>query len=312
VAVSATRATGYEPAGGTACFFSAGLDSFYSALCNRDRLDALIFVHGFDVHLDDVEQRERVARAVRRAAARLELPLIEVETDVRRSARSYTRWGTQYHGALLASIGLALGDRFSEVLIPASAPAYLLHPWGSHPELDPLWSSDAVEIVHDRAVTRTEKLARVKDSGVALDHLRVCFQVGSERLNCGRCEKCLRTMVGLRIEGALERCRTLPDQVPLRALARTPITADYLLARAGENIAAAEAVGDTELAAALRRMIRDGPRRAERERARELRRRSLRRRWRRARRSPRRWCRIGARRLRPIRRRASRRLRRSV
>jgi len=293
---------------GVASFFSAGLDSFYSALRHRERLDALIFVHGFDVRLDDLSYRERVARVVRRAAAALELPLVEVETDVRQSARPYTRWGAQYHGALLASIALVLENRFSEVVIPASAPATLLHPWGSHPDLDPLWSSDTVEVIHDGAVTRGEKLALITDSQVALDNLRVCFQVGTERLNCGKCEKCLRTMVGLRIAGALERCPTLPDEVPLRRLARTPIPADYLLDRARENVAAAEAVGDAELAAALQRMIRDGPGRAARQKARELRGRKIRRWWRRSRRALGRRRLSAVRRLRKLRRRTRERL----
>jgi hypothetical protein len=284
VEIDAQPATaGREPEGrGVACFFSAGLDSFYSVVTNRERLDALVFVHGFDVWLDDLEHRERVARLVRRAADALELPLIEVETDVRAIARPYTQWGEQYHGALLASIGLALAPRFREVLIPGSAPETLLHPWGSHPDLDPLWSSDAVEFIHDGAVTRSEKLALLSDSAVTLEHLRVCFQLGAVRVNCGECEKCMRTMVGLRIEGALERCATLPDEVPLRRLARLPLGADYLIQRAGETLTAAEAAGDAELAAALRRMIRDGPRRAAAIDARKRRRRELKRRRRRA------------------------------
>jgi hypothetical protein len=221
---------------------------------------------------------------------------------VRAAARPYTPWGEQYHGALLASIGHVLAHDFGEVLIPGSAPETLLHPWGSHPELDPLWSSDGVEFVHDGAVTRGEKIDLIKDSDMALENLRVCFQVGTERLNCGECEKCMRTMVALRIVGALERCPTLPDDVPLDRLARLPLRAEYLIERASENAASAEEAGDAELAAALRRMIRDGPRRAAALEARKLRRRRWRRRVRRFRRSLRRRRLSWSRRLRAARR----------
>jgi len=219
-----------------------------------------------------------------------------VETDVKRVAKRYVRWGDQYHGAVLASIAHLLSNRFERVLIPASAPAIRLHPWGSHPELDPLWSSELVELSHDGAVTRAEKIAVVKESQVALDNLRVCFQKDTGRLNCGECEKCLRTMVGLRIVGALERCPTMPDEVPLEKLARMPIGESYLLERAGENAAAAEAAGDLELATALRQMIREGPGRAAALEARRRRRQ----RWNRARRG-----------LRRIRRKSLRLLRRA-
>ena len=294
------------PDRGTACFFSGGLDSFYSALTNLERLDALIFIHGFDVLLDDAEALGRVVPLVRDAAAGLGLPLVEVETDVKTVARRYVRWGDQYHGALLASIAHVLSNRFQRVLVPASAPAIRLHAWGSHPELDPLWSSDLMELRHDGAVTRAEKIAVVKDSQVALDNLRVCFQKRTGKVNCGECEKCLRTMVGLHIVGALERCPTLPDEVPLEKLARMPVGESYLLERAGENAAAAEAAGDTELAAALRRMIADGPRRAAALEARKRRRRWLNRRRRRARRALKR---LGRKSRRPLRR-ARRALRR--
>ncbi len=290
---------------GTACFFSGGLDSFYSVLTNLERLDALIFIHGFDAQLDDAETLGRVAPLVRKAAAGLGLPLVEVETDVKKVAKLYCRWGDQYHGALLASVAHVVSNRFERVLVPASAPAIRLHPWGSHPELDPLWSSELVELSHDGAVTRAEKIAVVKDSQVALDNLRVCFKKDTGRLNCGECEKCLRTMVGLRIVGALERCSTMPDEVPLDKLARMPIGESFLLERAGENAAAAEAAGDLELAAALRQMIREGPGRAAALEARRRRRQ----RWNRARRGLRRIRRKSLRLLRRARR--GRRRRRS-
>jgi hypothetical protein len=121
-------------------------------------------------------------------------------------------------------------------------------------------------------------------------------------MNCGECEKCLRTMVGLRIVGALERCPTFPDQVPLEKLAQLPVGETFLLQRAGENAEAAEAAGDLELAAALREMIRNGPRRAAAVAARERRRKRFRRFKRRGRRTLTRLGRRSRRRLRRARR----------
>ena len=83
ITVEAERRADSAPEPGTqvACFFSAGVDSFYSTLKHLDEVDALIFVHGFDVGLSDEILRERVTTGVRNAAAELGKPLVEVETE---------------------------------------------------------------------------------------------------------------------------------------------------------------------------------------------------------------------------------------
>jgi hypothetical protein len=281
--------------GMTAAFFSAGVDSFFTALRHRDSLSALIYAHGFDVPLGDRAKRERVSGAVSTAASRLGLPLIEVETDIRLVSNPSVRWGV-YHGAALASVAHLLSARFERILIPATHAYEDLVPWGSHPLLDPLWSSEAVSLVHEGAVPRVQKLAELARSEVAMSSLRVCFQEGVD-YNCGRCEKCLRTMAGLRAVGALERCETLPDRLSLRALARLPIRVRGHENHARRTLAVAEARGDSGLARALRRMLRHGRRRyARRRRYRDARGRAK----------------ASWRRLRSGRRRAIRRLRRRV
>jgi hypothetical protein len=260
------RAAGEMPASadgrGVACFFSAGVDSFYSVLRHRDRLDALIYVHGFDVPLAHRPRRDQVSRTVRRAAAELELPLVEVETDLRAASNRYAAWGTHYNGVGLASVALFASTRFREILIPASHSYRDLLPWGSHPLLDPLWSTEAVELVHDAPLPRPEKLRLVANSDVAMRHLRVCFHHDASELNCGHCEKCLRTMAGLRIAGALERCETFAEGLSLRKLAWAPVPWEGTMAFTLENFAAAKEVGDRELVRALWWMQRLGPLRA--------------------------------------------------
>jgi hypothetical protein len=244
---------------GVACFFSAGVDSFYSVLRHRDRLNALIYVHGFDVPLAHRARRDQVSRTVRLAAAELGLPLVEVETDLRAVSNRYAAWGTHYNGVGLASVALLASTRFREILIPASHSYRDLLPWGSHPLLDPLWSTEAVELVHDAPLSRPEKLRLVANSDVAMRHLRVCFHHDASELNCGRCEKCLRTMAALRIVGALDRCATFADDLSLRRLAWAPVPTEGRMAFTLENFAAAKAIGDRKLVRALWWMQRLGP-----------------------------------------------------
>jgi len=247
---------------GAACFFSGGVDSFYSVLRHREQLSALIFVHGFDVLPSEAGRRREIARSLRTAAEELGLDLVEVRTDIKLLTRRYCRWGPEAHGAALASIGLQMPARFETILIPASHSYRDLDAWGSHPILDPCWSSDAVEFVHEGPIPRTQKMATIAESDAALRHLRVCYQKRIDRPNCGRCEKCLRTMIGLHLVGALERCATLPNEIPLRDVAMIPIKDESTRAFAQENLEAAEAAGETAIARALRIALRVGPRRA--------------------------------------------------
>jgi hypothetical protein len=82
--------------------------------------------------------------------------------------------------------------------------------WGSHPDLDPLWSTEALEIVHDgTGASRAEKAARLAGEPEAMRHLRVCWQNPDGAYNCGVCRKCVVARVTLDSVGALERCATL-------------------------------------------------------------------------------------------------------
>ena len=112
---------------------------------------------------------------------------------------------------MLASVGLLFQARFRTILISAAHTYADLGPWGSHPLLDPLWSTELTEFVHHGAhATRVDKCRVLANSEVAMRHLRVCWENREGRYNCGECEKCLRTMVNLAAVGALGRCTTLP------------------------------------------------------------------------------------------------------
>lgn len=197
----------------TACFFTGGLDSFCEVVRLRGHLDDLIYVQGFDVPPGDDARARDAKRAIRTAAAELDLPLVKVDTDLRAFSDSFLTW-EEYHGAALSAVALMLGRHYSRVLIASSHGALDLSPWGSHPVLDPLWSTDRVEIVHSGyGLTRIDKAWIASTNDVALRWMRVCYLPPEGTINCGVCEKCLRTAVNLRAVGALERCQTLPHEI---------------------------------------------------------------------------------------------------
>mgnify|MGYP005815298273 CR=1 FL=1 len=210
-----------SPTRGTACFFTLGVDSFHSAVAHREELDALVYVHGFDVPLSATSFRAEVSERLRDAAALLGLPLLEIETDLRALGDQTGVVWPEYHGAALATIALLLAPRFSRVLVPATHTYGHLEGLGSHPLLDPLWSTDEVEVVHDGAdATRVDKVRAVAGEEAARRHLRVCWENPDGAYNCGRCEKCVRTGVAIRIAGVEGRFDTVPPP-SLRTVATT-------------------------------------------------------------------------------------------
>jgi len=82
----------------------------------------------------------------------------------------------------------------------------LVTPWSTHPLTDPLLSSDSFKVIHDGAeFTRTDKTSYLANWPEALSSLRVCWQ--DEGANCGKCPKCIRTMLNFRAAGAgLPQC----------------------------------------------------------------------------------------------------------
>jgi hypothetical protein len=145
---------------------------------------------------------------------------VEVDSDLRSVTSAHAEWLAS-HGSALATVALLLGGAFERVFVPATLTYAHLVPLGSHPLLDPLWSTEQVELVHDGCeASRIDKLAVLSHDDVARRHLRVCFQNRAGRYNCGECEKCLRTMVALRALGVLEAFSTFPDAIDPRSLAR--------------------------------------------------------------------------------------------
>jgi hypothetical protein len=250
--------------GGVAAFFSGGVDSFYTLLKHRSELSALIFVHGFDVKLKQRALRGVISDGVRAAAKEAGLPLIEVETNLRYFSGRYASWERLYAGCALASVALFLSSLFRKVYIPSTRTFAELEPAGSHPMLDPMWSTEATELVHDGCESsRVAKVAAIANDDVAMRWLRVCTVNTDGLYNCGRCEKCLRTMVSLRIAGALDRCSTLPHDLEIRSISRLVVHDPWQRGFLVENLEAARANnGDAALERALRKRLARHERRA--------------------------------------------------
>lgn len=206
--------------GRSGLFLSGGIDSLAALRLNRLNYDAghpgackdVLLVHGFDI--GGVTARGMKYHVFERAKAHLApvaadagVTLIPVYTNIRHLCDDRDLWLNRFFSAVLAAVSHAFAPRLNRVEIAASHDLPSLVPCGSHPMLDPEYSSFDMQIRHrDVELPRLEKLRIVADWPAAMENLRVCLANVPDKLNCGRCEKCVRTMTGLVAIGALTRC----------------------------------------------------------------------------------------------------------
>jgi hypothetical protein len=147
-------------------------------------------------------------------AADADLPLTSMTSNMRELDDSDHAFLSHLFGAQLASLGHALGATVSSYAIASSDEPRTRTPYGSHPDLDPLYSSGAMTIVNDLSqLGRYEKTALISDWEVLQGRLKVCLytsRLPEGKLNCGECEKCIRTQLTLLALGALGDFPELP------------------------------------------------------------------------------------------------------
>lgn len=221
--VPASPAWSAERPGRTGLFFTAGVDSFFTLLhhdetapahpeSRRQPIDDLIYVWGFDIPLREAAAYEAKRTTLARIAAETGKTLVALATNLRETGVRQP-WGPVMHGPALGGVGLLLGRRWRTVLLAASQRHDDAHPWGSTGITDPLFSTLTTRTQsygggHDRF----EKLAYIARSPLVLDTLHVCWEERSAG-NCGRCEKCFRTLVALDILGIRDRATTFPQSL---------------------------------------------------------------------------------------------------
>ncbi len=196
--------------------FSCGVDSFYSLLKHPRGVDAIVSVLGFDVKLRDRKRAIAMTAAVSSIAAEHQVKPIIISTNLRRQPIMRQSPWERTHGGALAAIGHMLSNSYGTFIISASVPKELDSPWGSHWDLDPRFSSDAMSIEHfGEDKFRANKLIEIAADPLVRKHLRVCWEHRSQSTNCGLCEKCVRTMLILDACGQLGHFKTFGNVLRL-------------------------------------------------------------------------------------------------
>lgn len=269
-AIEATEEFALPPAGESrrALFLSGGVDSLDLLRADgaedhgarSDRFRDAFCVEGFDIHWGPGERRtdlfERTLASLAPVAREAGVVLIPVRTNLR-ELDSGSAWLSEWLAAGTAAVAHAFARRIDRVAIASSAHETDVVPMGTHPELDPLYSSAELAVSHEGATERRiDKVARVAAWDTALRALRVCYQMDalaqSQRFNCGHCHKCVLTMLELVAAGRLAACPTFEanDVHPEMTNALRPTSASSF-GYYRELLAPLRARGRADLAAAV-------------------------------------------------------------
>ncbi len=205
-----------------ASFLTGGVDSLATLRKNRRHIprshpksiDKNILVYGLDLGLGgQVSEEETTSKkkfretreALKPITESAETELLPVYTNLRHLDDDNDFYTRKWHGSLLTAIAHALSGSIHTALIGSAFDYENLVPWGSTPLMDPLFSGPSLRVEHDGArLTRLEKVQLLASWPEALENVRVCFVNRLGQLNCGRCEKCIRTKVELAAIGELE------------------------------------------------------------------------------------------------------------
>lgn len=185
------------------CAFTGGIDSsfvLHNELCdkttNEHNITTALFVHGFHIPVFENQAARLNYDRISKICTAVGVELINVKSNL----RGFGNWNDIHGAAVVASLNL-FKDDYRQGIIASSHPyKYLRLPWGSNPISDVMLSSDNFKIInYGGEFTRIEKLQKLKDWDVFKENVIVCSVNFSN--NCGKCEKCIRTMLGFRALG---------------------------------------------------------------------------------------------------------------
>ena len=204
----------------TAFFFSGGVDSLATLRANHLNIPTGhpgfiqdgILIYGLEV--SELDPFSHVRHSLAEIAADTGITLIPIYTNVRSLDEDWHFWEQQWEGAVFAAIAHGLVNRIGTASIASTYDIANMMPLGSHPLIDPLYSSCNLRILHD-GITRSryDRTNLIAKWDVGRNNLRVCNQsefYTADTLNCGKCEKCIRTMLAFLAIGVLDKMTAFP------------------------------------------------------------------------------------------------------
>ncbi len=182
---------------------SGGVNSTYAYLrIIHEQRDELrrdlrlgIFVQGFDYSLKDTEGFRVLLGKIAEVVDGT-IPVAAVKTNWRLVVAKGKLWDS-FHTVGLGAIQYLFSGQFAGGVLASDytfKEDHLCAPWGSSAVTNRLLSSSGFKVTPvGEDVRRIDKVEAIQEWGRLAD-VNVCWQGARTGQNCGRCEKCLRTM----------------------------------------------------------------------------------------------------------------------
>lgn len=200
------------------CFFSGGVDSFYTYIKNKQDIDYLLFVHGFDIPARNSEFYRKIEKRIVQISEKENIKLIRVKTNLREVTEKYFYWDMAVEFAL-ASVSLFLSRGFRELYMSCGLSEVGADHRFASPQLIRLWSTEHMYIHHFGC--QQDKIGKFKflsKSKIVMENVRVCWLNKFNQYNCCECEKCFRSMLALYASGLLEKCKSFNKPIDVSKL----------------------------------------------------------------------------------------------
>lgn len=199
-----------------AMLFSGGVDAYTTFFRHRAEGVELVSIHGADIPVDDDEQWKTLVKLTAAEPILATYGKRNIEANLRdfytyrvnQLVPSNSWWGSVQHGLALTSLLAPLSAKrgYGTVYIASSYTEAIQILWGSTPEIDGRIAWSACSVVHDGyELRRVDKIGLIVSEAANSRqkvNLRVCYSELNAGLNCSRCEKCYRTILGLSLFGA--------------------------------------------------------------------------------------------------------------
>lgn len=200
--------------------FSGGVDSFHTLSLHLPQnqpnsnyhITHGLFVHGFDITLANQERYNSLWLRYEPLLQHLGVTLLTAKTNISQFYAYQFDW-LYAHGGALIGTALVLGKLLRTFYIPATYDYPNLAPAGTSPLSDHLLSTENTQIIHYGASTnRTIKMDQLAQWQLPYQNLVVCInrEKTNTLLNCGKCEKCVNTMIYMDLIGQLDKFPVFP------------------------------------------------------------------------------------------------------
>lgn len=271
-------ADGFEPTSPPAtrrvgCLLSGGIDGLTALRVNRltyplDHPESirdcitLFGINKFDIDVTGPvrERLQAFAALIRRLSALAKAEhfhLHPVHTNVRSLAPGYTYWNRMGFGVGHSAVAQLFQGYLDKVLLASDGDGPNPSPGAMHPLIDGRFSTDAVRIqgVQDEML-RPDKIALLADWEWGRQLMQPCHYITipeNGRINCGRCEKCIRTMLTLIGLGRMPEVTAFQDkQVPITRLFSFPLASRRKVALLMQSLPLLKGAGRFDLVWAIR------------------------------------------------------------